>query len=355
MDGLFEGWTEGDQGADTPQDKVLLQLVAAARDYNDPIAALRLGRKAAAEDDIDRSIKLYQFVMDATAQHKDPVSQLARYNAKFHLAVAYYDGRVEESSASAAVEKGVALIRDIVGHEKVPSIPSEYESAMAEIVEIEEIIPHADIIRSAQFNLAMAHLNGAGVKQSNDMAIGWFQKAARNGCAQSMHALGRYYAGGTPIDPISVKETNYIDAELARKWHLKSAEAGYPEAMAAIGTILSLQEDANEASSIALKWLKCAANCGSIAALSSLSLLYYRLHFYNKSVQWSTRIANRDCEADTDADPMNGKFLALGCWLLGRCHELGRGIEKSREKADVLYHRASKLDVDTVSRVHMKL
>ena len=36
--------------------------------------------------------------------------------------------------------------------------------------------------------------------------------------------------------------------------------------------------------------------------------------------------------------PVERKFYALGCWLLGRCHELGRGADKARDEARQLQH-----------------
>ena len=56
--------------------------------------------------------------------------------------------------------------------------------------------------------------------------------------------------------------------------------------------------------------------------------------------------------ADADVPPEERKFSALGCWLLGRCHELGRGADRARDEANALFGRAAKIDVDTVKRVH---
>ena len=61
---------------------------------------------------------------------------------------------------------------------------------------LEEVLTFGSVLRSAQFNLGSAYMEGVGTIQNDQMALGWFQKGAKNGCQQSMGALGKYYAGG---------------------------------------------------------------------------------------------------------------------------------------------------------------
>ena len=49
--------------------------------------------------------------------------------------------------------------------------------------------------------------------------------------------------------------------------------------------------------------------------------------------------------------PVERKFYALGCWLLGRCHELGRGADKARDEARQLQHYLGPLVVVVVGVV----
>eukprot|EP00040_Diaphanoeca_grandis_P020887 m.111092 g.111092 ORF g.111092 m.111092 type:complete len:361 (-) comp28094_c0_seq1:53-1135(-) len=336
-----------------PQQKTIQGLASLALAEGDPVAVLRLARNLVVEGEVSDAIKLYQYTIVMTdATHSDnAVARLVRLNAQFHLAVAFYDGVVEESSSP--LEMGMTLMREIVESGQISNEEDEDNAALISVGKLDEVQTREEVLRSAYYNMGVAYAHGVGAIQNETMAVAWWQKGAHNGCHQSMNALGRFFSGNTMIDPIDAAKTSYKDEKEAEKWHLKGAEAGNPDSMGAIGTMQALESTKSKGdTTVALHWLRVGANCGSISAQAAIALVYYRLRLYNKSCQWSTRLASLDTTSDTTTDTESKKCLAIGMWLLGRSHELGKGVAKSREDASRLFAAATSLDVDTVKRLH---
>jgi TPR repeat protein len=116
---------------------------------------------------------------------------------------------------------------------------------------------------SAMVGLGMLHINGNGVKQSNDEARKLFEKAANDGDAVAMNNLGSIYGGG-----IGVR----ADFARARAWFTSAANANYNEAMFQLGLMTQDGDGGRKDLSAAKAWFEKAAaleHAGAIYMLGS--------------------------------------------------------------------------------------
>ena len=141
------------------------------------------------------------------------------------------------------------------------------------------------------YNLACCYQDGYGVEQDSEKAAEWYKKAAEAGYIDAMLALGQYY------------QEHMIDFDKAEKWLLKAAEAGSAEAMNILGVFYS---DTMCDDTSAVKW-------------------------YKKAVELDLPIAFRN--------------LAL-------CYRDGRGVKKNEKKAEELLKKANALGVEDAKDIH---
>jgi TPR repeat protein len=117
----------------------------------------------------------------------------------------------------------------------------------------------------AQYHLGMAYNSGIGTKVDKTRAFEWFKKSASLGDALGQYKLGCYYAGqggeGIPLD-----------LEIALKYKLISAEAGYALAQGDVAKIFYQRGQIEEA----LLWWDRAARQGSSEALNILFGVHYQ-------------------------------------------------------------------------------
>lgn len=115
----------------------------------------------------------------------------------------------------------------------------------------------------AQYHVGMMYNNGIGTRQDRSQAFEWFQKSAEANHPLGAYKLGCYYDGqGEGIIA--------SDADLALKYKLVAAEAGYALAQHDVANLYDRRGDAEQA----LKWWKMAGDQGYPRALFSLSRAY---------------------------------------------------------------------------------
>lgn len=108
----------------------------------------------------------------------------------------------------------------------------------------------------ALYHLGMIyHLGLEGVARDPRRALGYFRRSAEGGDPLGAYKLGCYYAGqGEGV----VAE----DPELALRYKLIAAEAGYDRAQLEVAQIYDGREDADRA----VRWLEAAARQGNVGA-----------------------------------------------------------------------------------------
>ena len=73
----------------------------------------------------------------------------------------------------------------------------------------------------AQYGLGLMYANGIGVRQDDQIARHWYEKAAAQGHARAQFNLGVMYANGQGVRQ---------DDQIARQWFEKAAEQGHAQA-----------------------------------------------------------------------------------------------------------------------------
>jgi len=106
----------------------------------------------------------------------------------------------------------------------------------------------------AQFKLTMCYFNGDGVPQSQNKALDWCAKAAKQGLAPAQYALGNAYANAYFLRTHDYNE--------AAKWYLKAAEQGFAKAQSILGSYYASGKGVARDDVLACKWLYLAASQG---------------------------------------------------------------------------------------------
>lgn len=146
-------------------------------------------------------------------------------SAAHHLAFLYHDGQGVEQNEETAVRYWMLAA--------------------------EGGIPQAQRIISGEY------LTGKILKQDNQAAREWMEKAAKQGDAKAQYLLGCFY--GSDDDMLAAIE-----------WIQKAAEQGYAEAQFEIGKLSQRSGKLSEA----VKWYRLAAEQGDYPAMYALALLY---------------------------------------------------------------------------------
>jgi len=212
----------------------------------------------------------------------------------------------------------------------------------------------AHLIPAARFNLGNAYFRGYGVVwQSDSEAERWWLLASANGDpkgsvkAQSM--LGFFYAR---------KET--LDLKRSFFWHSEACGNGSLESQGAIGVMYFLGLGVPKDIRSALESLKEASERGDIYAMGNLVAFYYERQMYCKAsdlgykvsqLDFPTRLAQRfGC-----LPAYVRKGIAMGCFYYGRCLQLGRGVRKDEEEAQVLYSRCCRFSLFVATALTQKI
>ncbi len=106
----------------------------------------------------------------------------------------------------------------------------------------------------AQFKLTMCYFNGDGVPKSQNDALGWCAKAAKQGLAPAQYALGNAYA--------NTYFSSTRDFDEAAKWYRKAAEQGFAKAQSILGSYYAAGKGMAKNKVQACKWFYLAASQG---------------------------------------------------------------------------------------------
>lgn len=84
----------------------------------------------------------------------------------------------------------------------------------------------------AQWRLGLLHYHGHGVRENDELARQWFERAARQGLAEAQFQLGNMYAYGL-ADP-----GHDVDPQrLAAQWYFEASRQGHAEAQYSLGIL----------------------------------------------------------------------------------------------------------------------
>lgn len=210
---------------------------------------------------------------------------------------------------------------------------------------------HAD----AQYNVGVSYEKGVGVAKDSEQAFAWYRQAAENGCDEAQYDLAEAYDKGTFFEQ---------NDEKAFQWYLSAAENGHALAMHNLGCCYYNGQGTQKNLNKAREWWEKAIEKGCSESCLQLGNMYYYgigtdLN-YEKGVEYFQKAANNaNAFNNLGIACMDGKFLpvdnalavdyfnraidagsAQGCYNLGRCYEIGAGVERNLEEAAKLYLKA---------------
>lgn len=117
----------------------------------------------------------------------------------------------------------------------------------------------------AQLRLGLLYYHGHGVRESDALALQWFERAARQGLPEAQFHLGNMYAYGLAPLPADTDGNR-----LAAQWYFEAARAGHADAQYSLGILFltgsGVQPDPTEAR----KWIARAAAQGHADATAYL-------------------------------------------------------------------------------------
>lgn len=171
----------------------------------------------------------------------------------------------------------------------------------------------------ARSQLGWLTFYGRGEAANRSEARKWFLKAANQGDARALLAIGNYHYFGWDNVP--------KDRAAAAKWYRKSAEAGHPQAMSNLGYSAVMAKDYAEAA----RWYRKAADYNDVRGIHGLAELYAA----GKGVNQNDVEAAKWFRLAAD---LGNKFSQFS---LGRLYEKGQGVPKDREQAIAWYRKAA--------------
>ena len=117
----------------------------------------------------------------------------------------------------------------------------------------------------AQSHLGWLYYHGHGVRESDALALQWFERAARQGLAEAQFHLGNMYAYGlAPLPPD-------VDASrLAAQWYFEAARQGHAQSQYSLGILFLTGSGVTLSAAEARKWIGRAAAQGHVDALAYL-------------------------------------------------------------------------------------
>jgi uncharacterized protein len=117
----------------------------------------------------------------------------------------------------------------------------------------------------AQLRLGLLHYHGHGVRESDVLALQWFERAARQGLAEAQFHLGNMYAYGL-ADPGRDVDTSRIAAQ----WYFEAARQGHAEAQYSLGILFLTGTGVVQNQAEAIRWITQAAAQGHADAAAYL-------------------------------------------------------------------------------------
>jgi TPR repeat protein len=118
----------------------------------------------------------------------------------------------------------------------------------------------------AQMRLGTLYYHGHGVRESDALALQWFQRAANRGLAEAQFQLGNMHAYG--LAPASPGED---PQRLAAQWYFEAARQGHADAQYSLGILFLTGSGVVQSEPQARKWIERAAAQGHADARSYLA------------------------------------------------------------------------------------
>jgi hypothetical protein len=119
----------------------------------------------------------------------------------------------------------------------------------------------------AQSRLALLYYHGHGVRESDALALQWFERAARQGLAEAQFHLGNMYAYGLADLPADTDA-----ARLAAQWYFEAARQGHADAQYSLGILFLTGSGVVQDANVARKWIARAAAQGHADAAAYLKV-----------------------------------------------------------------------------------
>lgn len=118
----------------------------------------------------------------------------------------------------------------------------------------------------AQLRLGTLYYHGHGVRESDALALQWFQRAAGQGLAEAQFQLGNMHAYG--LAPVAGSED---PQRLAAQWYFEAARQGHAEAQYSLGILFLTGSGVTQSVTEARKWIERAAAQGHVDAQGYLA------------------------------------------------------------------------------------
>ncbi|WP_367160461.1 tetratricopeptide repeat protein [Kozakia baliensis] len=193
----------------------------------------------------------------------------------------------------------------------------------------------------AQFRVGKSYLEGLGVPPSLEDGTRWIRRAAQAGHVQAQFILATLYTIGFPegFDENSTTLLTNVaqlpktpDFHQAAIWARKSAEAGFPDAQALLGYVLTNGPADLVQPSEGREWFEKAAKAGS--AQGSLGL--------GMALLYGEERREEDKQRGIAAlEKATAAGLATPFYLLAQIHEHGNGKERDLGAAARCYQEAA--------------
>ncbi|HST60351.1 MAG TPA: CHAT domain-containing protein [Longimicrobium sp.] len=165
-----------------------------------------------------------------------------------------------------------------------------------------------------------SHLCGEGTERQPDLARLWLLRAAQEGDARAMYALGVAHEARQIFQNPTLSR--------ARNWYRKSASLGYVDAMRSLGRL----HRADGAADSALVWYDKAAGAGSVEALVDAGRIYEEGRLAGGTNLDSARVRYHKAAEQGSA---RARFE------MGRIYQEGVGVRRDYAVAIVWYKRAA--------------
>lgn len=117
----------------------------------------------------------------------------------------------------------------------------------------------------AQSRLGQLYYHGHGVRESDALALQWFERAARQGLAEAQFHLANMYAYGLAALPPEAD-----GARLAAQWYFEAARQGHADAQYSLGILFLTGSGVTQSADEAAKWIGRAAAQGHADASAYL-------------------------------------------------------------------------------------
>ncbi|XP_067104412.1 LRP2-binding protein [Osmerus mordax] len=243
-------------------------------------------------------------VFDSLKEH-DP-------RAMFQMAVMSYDGLGAQSDQAEAV------------------------SYMRRVCQWEG--PETGSIRQlALYNLGRAYLEGFGVPYSiREAERLWLQAAEEGSPGDGASATAQTNLAMLYCRP------EHLDLQKAFFWHSEACGNGSLESQGALGVMFLYGRGVRQDPEAALDCLKEASERGNVYAQAHLVAYYYHRKLYTRAVTLAKRICSYDnipaIATATECLPEYvDKGVAIALFYYARCLQLGRGVAKDTQQAQLYF------------------